>query len=58
MMYCLRITKKDGTVSKRYYNDYDTMDYEATFCQFSPNIVHAEGLKLKLFGYKTLFKIG
>lgn len=58
MKYCLRITKKDGTISKHYFSDYDSLDYNATFCQFSTNIVHAEGLVLNFWGWKELFKIG
>ena len=56
--YRLRITRKDGTVSEHYYDDYDDLDYNATFCEFSSNIVHAEGLQLTIFGWKELFKIG
>lgn len=56
--YCLRITRKDGTVSKHYYDDYDDLDYNATFCQFSTNILHAEGLERKFFKWNELFRIG
>lgn len=58
MMYCLKITKKDGSVSKHYYSSYEELDYNATFCQFSSNIVSAIGLELGLFKDKLLFKIG
>lgn len=57
-MYKLRITRKDGTINEHFFNDYDSLDYNATFCQFSSNIVHAEGLKLTISGWKELFKIG
>ena len=58
MKYCLKITKKDGSVSKHYYSSYDELDYNATFCQFSSNIISAIGLELGLFKDKLLFKIG
>ena len=58
MKYCLRITRKDGTVSKHYFSDYEELDYNATFCQFSTNILKAEGLKLGLFKNEVLFTIG
>lgn len=56
--YCLRITKKSGQVTKHYYETYDDLEYNAAFCQFSPNIAHAEGLELTLLGWKELFRIG
>ena len=58
MKYCLKITKKNGEVSKHYYSSYDELDYNATFCQFSSNIVSAIGLEVRLFKDKILFKIG
>ena len=58
MKYCLKITKKDGSVSKHYYSSYDELDYNATFCQFSSNIVSAIGLEVGLFKDNVLFKIG
>lgn len=58
MEYRLLIFKKDGTISKHYFSDYDSLDYNAVFCQFSTNIIKAIGQKAKLFGWKTLFTIG
>ena len=58
MEYRLVIFRKDGDVSKHFYSDYKTLDYNATFCQFSPNILKAIGQKEELFGWKTLFTIG
>ena len=58
MEYRLLIFKKDGTTSKHYFSTYETLDYNATYCQFSPNIVKAIGQKEELFGWKTLFTIG
>lgn len=58
MSFCLKITRKDGTVSKHYFDDYESLDYNATFCQFSPYIRCAEGLELGLFKNKLLFRIG
>lgn len=58
MEYCLKITKKDGSTSKHYYSSYDELDYNATFCQYSSNIICAIGLELGLFKDKLLFKIG
>lgn len=57
-MYCLQITKKDGTVSKHYYFSYDALDYDAIYCQFSSYIVKAIGLKIGIFKNKLLFEIG
>lgn len=55
MFYRLVIHKKDGYVSKHYFPDYETLEYNAEFCPFSHNIVKAVGQKLTFFGYKTLF---
>lgn len=57
-MYRLVIYRKDGGVSEHKYDDYDSLDYNATFCQFSSNILKAVGQEYKLFGWKTLFTIG
>ena len=54
MVYCLKIIKKDGDVVKHYFS----LDYNATLCQFSTNIVKAIGMKIGLFKNKTLFEIG
>lgn len=56
--YCLKITKKDGSISNLYFSSYEELDYNATFCQFSPNITKAVGLKLGFFKNEILFKIG
>lgn len=37
-MYRLVVTTKYGLTRKHYYGDYEDLDYNATFCQFSPNI--------------------
>ena len=58
MEYCLKIIKKDGDVSKHYFSSYEDLDYNATFCQFSANIVKAIGMKVGLFKNKVLFEIG
>lgn len=58
MEYRLVIIKKDGDISKHYYADYDTLDYNAIYCQFSPNIIKAMGQRETLFGWETLFTIG
>ena len=58
MEYCLKIIKKDGDVSNHYFSSYEELDYNATLCQFSTNIVKAIGLKIGLFKNKTLFEIG
>lgn len=54
----LHIIRKDGTESNHYFDDYETLDYNATFCEFSTNIVSAEGLERKWFKWVQLFKIG
>ena len=58
MVYCLKIFKKDGDVVKHYFLSYDELDYTATLCQFSSNIVKAIGMKIGLFKNKVLFEIG
>ena len=58
MKYCLKIVRKDGSVSTHYYPSYEELDYNATFCQFSTNIIKAIGLKVGLFKNKILFTIG
>ena len=57
MQYLLLITRKDGTVSKHYYDTYEDLDYNATFCRFSTNIYRAEGYKLGFLSKKKLFTI-
>ena len=56
-MYRLVITTKYGLTEEHYYEDYEDLDYNATFCQFSPNIASAIGQKRTLFGWKNLFTI-
>ena len=56
-MYRLVVTTIYGLTKKHYYGDYEDLDYNATFCQFSPNIEKAVGQKLTLFGWKNLFTI-
>ena len=58
MKYCLRIIKKDGDVSNHYFSSYEELDYNATLCQFSTNIIKAIGLKVGFFKNKILFEIG
>ena len=58
MVYCLKIFKKDGDVVKHYFLSYDELDYNATLCQFSANIVKAIGMKIGLFKNEVLFEIG
>ena len=57
MEYCLKITKKDGSVSNHYFNSYEELDYNATYCQFSTNIAKAIGLKVGLSKDEILFII-
>ena len=58
MEYCLKIIKKDGDVSNHYFSSYEELDYNATLCQFSTNIIKAIGLKVGLFRNEMLFEIG
>ena len=58
MRYCLKIIKKDGDVVKHYFSSYDELDYNATLCEFSTNIVKAIGMGIGLFKNKILFEIG
>ena len=58
MKYCLKIIKKDGDVTNYYFSSYEDLEYNATYCQFSDNIIKAIGLEVGLFKTKTLFEIG
>ena len=58
MVYCLKIIKKDGDVVKHYFSSNAELDYNATLCQFSTNIVKAIGMEIGLFKNKILFEIG
>ena len=58
MDYRLVITKRDGEISKHSFPCYDSLEYNATFCQFSPNIIKAVGQRLTWRGWETLFTIG
>ena len=58
MKYCLKIIKKDGNVINHYFSSYEDLEYNATYCQFSTNIIKAIGLEVGLFKTKTLFEIG
>ena len=58
MKYCLKLIKTDGDVTNHYLSSYEDLEYNATYCQFSTNIVKAIGLEVGLFKNKTLFEIG
>lgn len=58
MKYCLKIIKKDGNIINHYFSSYEDLEYNATYCQFSTNIIKAIGLEIGLFKTKTLFEIG
>ena len=58
MKYCLKIIKKDGFESNHYFSTYEELDYHATLCQFSTNIVKAIGIEIGFFKNKKLFEIG
>ena len=57
MKYCLKIIKKNGFESKHYFSTYDELDYHATLCQYSTNVVKAIGIEIGLFKNKKLFEI-
>lgn len=57
MKYCLTIIKKDGFESK-HFSTYDELDYHATLCQFSTNVIKAIGIEIGIFRNKKLFEIG
>ena len=58
MKYCLKVIKKNGDVTNHYFSSYEELDHNATFCQFSDNIIKAIGLEVGLFKNKILFEIG
>ena len=55
--YRLKILTVSGEKHYHYFSDYASLDYNATFCQFSTNIVKAWGEEVKGFRWKTLFTI-
>lgn len=50
--------QKDGFESKHYFSTYEELDYHATLCQFSTNVVKAIGIEIGFFINKKLFEIG
>ena len=58
MRYFLKIIKKDGDVTNHYFSSYEELEYNATFCQFSTNIIKAIGMRVGIFRNKVLFEIG
>lgn len=57
-MFRLIVIKVDGSKSEHCYEDFDELEYNATFCQFSSNVVKAYGQEWFFSGWKTLFTIG
>ena len=57
MKYCLKIIKKDGSISNYYFSSYNVLEYNATFLQFISYIIKAIELKVSFFRNKILFKI-
>lgn len=55
--YRLVIVKKDGDISKHYFDDYEELEYNAVFCPFSSNILKVTAQEDTLLGWKTLFTI-
>ena len=58
MRYCLKIIKKNCDVTNHYFSSYEELDNNATYCQFSTNIIKAIGLRIGFFRNKVLFEIG
>ena len=58
MRYCLKVIIKDGDVNKYYFSSYEDLEYNATYCQFSTNIIKAIGLRIGFFRNKVVFEIG
>jgi len=56
-IFRLIVTTKNGDRNIHYFEDYDTLDYNAVLCQFSPNIIKAVAQEATLLGWKTLFSI-
>ena len=57
-MFRLIVITVDGSKRVHYYEDFDELEYNATFCQFSPNVIKAHGQEWFFSGWKTLFTIG
>ena len=56
MKYCLKIIKKDGDVTKQYFSSYEDLEYNATYCQFSTNIVnHHKQHPLETYRYRGCY---
>ena len=56
--FCLITLTQDGETHRHYYDTYEDLDYNATFCQFSPNIYSATALVMGQYGWKVAFTIG
>ena len=57
-MFRLVVITVDGSKKEYHYEDFDELEYNATFCQFSPNVAKAYGQEWFFSGWKTLFTIG
>jgi hypothetical protein len=57
-MFRLIVITVDGSKKEYHYEDFDELEYNATFFQFSPNVAKAYGQEWFFSGWKTLFTIG
>lgn len=56
--FCLITLTQDGITRRHYYDTYEDLDYNATYCQFSRNIFKAKGMELIGRKWVCLFTIG
>ena len=58
--YVLLILHKDGTSRRIYYDDYDSMSWDAVYLEYSAYTVKARGMELvdNDTRWKTVFRIG
>lgn len=57
-MFRLIVITVDGSKKEYHYEDFDELEYNATFFQFSPNVARAYEQEWFFSGWKTLFAIG
>ena len=56
--FCLITLTQSGITRRHYYDTYEDMDYNATYCEFSNNIFKSKGMELIGRKWVCLFTIG
>lgn len=57
--FCLLVLTKSGEFHRHYFDDYDDLSWNATYYEFSPNIIQARAMVRDYDGrWKCSFRIG